>query len=75
VNDKLPPHPGFIEFVDAKTGEVTKRESVSAENEGIAYVEGRDGTPQPVVRIVISRDPPEIKQFGVGGALLKVTRG
>jgi len=73
LSDELPEHPGFIEYVEGATGEVTKRVRAEDEPEDIAYAPGPDGKLQPVTRIVHFRhgDRHEIHMYGADGTLLK----
>jgi hypothetical protein len=71
----LPEHPGTVAYVDAASGEVTRRVAADEVPESIRYAPGPDGRPQPVTRISILTvgDRREIRQFGADGTLLRST--
>jgi hypothetical protein len=63
-------HPGTIEFVDGRTGEVTRTERAEDVPDAIAFA---DGT--PVTRIVVleAGDQREIRSYGADGEFLSAT--
>lgn len=67
--------PDVVEWVDAATGEVTRRTPFADLDDEIRYAPGPDGEPVAVARIemLTVADRREIRQIAADGTVLRTT--